>query len=144
MVDEDFTLEGGSCNGRMRPENDLPPVSSQTIPFRWNIILIIPLIFSSYQIAKMALAMEGDFKRITSFMGKDSIDVDKVKETIDSYNNLFIEEKGGNLEVRRKQYMKMVNDFYDLVTHFYEYGWGQSFHFAPRHRFESFEASVCA
>lgn len=90
----------------------------------------------------MALAMEGDFKRITSFMGKDSIDVDKVKETIDSYNNLFIEEKGGNLEVRRKQYMKMVNDFYDLVTHFYEYGWGQSFHFAPRHRFESFEASV--
>ena len=86
--------------------------------------------------------MEGDFKRITSFMGKDSIDIDKVKQTIDGYNNLFIEEKGGNLEARRENYMKMVNDFYDLVTHFYEYGWGQSLHFAPRHRFESFEASV--
>jgi sterol 24-C-methyltransferase len=36
----------------------------------------------------------------------------------------------------------MVNDYYDLVTDFYEYGWGQSFHFAPRHRGESFEASI--
>eukprot|EP01098_Paradermamoeba_levis_P004218 TRINITY_DN1822_c0_g1_i2.p1 TRINITY_DN1822_c0_g1~~TRINITY_DN1822_c0_g1_i2.p1 ORF type:complete len:336 (-),score=109.41 TRINITY_DN1822_c0_g1_i2:272-1279(-) len=36
----------------------------------------------------------------------------------------------------------MVNQFYDLVTVFYEWGWGQSFHFAPRHRGESFEASI--
>ena len=36
----------------------------------------------------------------------------------------------------------MVNDYYDLVTDFYEYGWGQSFHFAPRHKGESFEASL--
>jgi sterol 24-C-methyltransferase len=36
----------------------------------------------------------------------------------------------------------MVNDYYDLVTDFYEYGWGQSFHFAPRHRGESFAASI--
>eukprot|EP00300_Choanocystis_sp_HF-7_P042258 c9020_g1_i1.p1 GENE.c9020_g1_i1~~c9020_g1_i1.p1 ORF type:complete len:343 (-),score=17.04 c9020_g1_i1:12-905(-) len=36
----------------------------------------------------------------------------------------------------------MVNSFYDLVTDFYEYGWGQSFHFAPRHKFESFEQSL--
>ena len=26
-----------------------------------------------------------------------------------------------------------------LITDFYEYGWGQSFHFAPRNRGESFE-----
>lgn len=25
-----------------------------------------------------------------------------------------------------------VNKYYDLVTSFYEYGWGESFHFAPR------------
>ena len=27
---------------------------------------------------------------------------------------------------------QMVSRFYDVVTKFYEYGWGQSFHFAPR------------
>jgi len=26
-----------------------------------------------------------------------------------------------------------------LITDFYEYGWGQSFHFAPRNRGESFD-----
>jgi sterol 24-C-methyltransferase len=36
----------------------------------------------------------------------------------------------------------LVNDYFDLVTDFYEYGWGQSFHFAPRHVGESFEASL--
>jgi sterol 24-C-methyltransferase len=36
----------------------------------------------------------------------------------------------------------MVNNFYDLVTDFYEFGWGQSFHFAPRHRGESLAASL--
>ena len=32
--------------------------------------------------------------------------------------------------------------YYDLVTDFYEYGWGGSFHFAPRVPGESFEASL--
>lgn len=32
--------------------------------------------------------------------------------------------------------------FYNLVTDFYEYGWGQSFHFAPRQRGESLSASI--
>lgn len=32
--------------------------------------------------------------------------------------------------------------FYDLVTDFYEYGWGQSFHFAPRHEGEALAASL--
>jgi len=36
----------------------------------------------------------------------------------------------------------MVNNFYDLVTDFYEYGWGQCFHFAPRMKKESFEESI--
>jgi sterol 24-C-methyltransferase len=35
-----------------------------------------------------------------------------------------------------------VNDFYDRVTDFYEYGWGQSFHFAPMFRGEAFAASL--
>jgi sterol 24-C-methyltransferase len=36
----------------------------------------------------------------------------------------------------------MINDYYDLITDFYEYGWGQSFHFAPRKKGESFKHSL--
>ena len=36
----------------------------------------------------------------------------------------------------------MVSSFYDLVTDFYEYGWGQSFHFAPRFTHETFTESI--
>ena len=43
---------------------------------------------------------------------------------------------------RRSAMMRLVNQYYDLVTDFYEYGWGQSFHFAPRFRGESFRASI--
>ncbi|MEJ0019572.1 MAG: methyltransferase domain-containing protein [Acetobacteraceae bacterium] len=36
----------------------------------------------------------------------------------------------------------VVSGYYDLVTDFYEYGWGQSFHFAPRARGETFRESM--
>ena len=37
----------------------------------------------------------------------------------------------------------MITDiFYNLVTDFYEYGWGDSFHFAPRYKGESFRESI--
>jgi sterol 24-C-methyltransferase len=35
-----------------------------------------------------------------------------------------------------------VIDFYDKVTDFYEFGWGQAFHFAPMFRGETFAASI--
>ncbi len=35
-----------------------------------------------------------------------------------------------------------TNNFYDLITEFYERGWGTSFHFAARHKGESFEESI--
>lgn len=31
--------------------------------------------------------------------------------------------------------LQMVSRYYDVVTKFYEYGWGKSFHFAPRRFF---------
>ncbi|KAL7535650.1 hypothetical protein ACHAXR_006642 [Thalassiosira sp. AJA248-18] len=43
---------------------------------------------------------------------------------------------------RAAEYQMMVNSFYDLVTDFYEWGWGQSFHFAPRFIGETFEESI--
>ncbi len=48
----------------------------------------------------------------------------------------------GTVEERKASYARMVNSYYDLATDFYEYGWGQSFHFAQRYRGESFEASI--
>lgn len=36
----------------------------------------------------------------------------------------------------------MINHYYDLCTDFYEWGWGQSFHFANRYRGENFYSSI--
>ncbi|KAF4734143.1 Delta(24)-sterol C-methyltransferase, partial [Perkinsus olseni] len=35
-----------------------------------------------------------------------------------------------------------TDEYYKIATDFYEYGWGQSFHFAPRRRSETREASI--
>jgi len=37
---------------------------------------------------------------------------------------------------------KNANNFYDLVTKFYEYGWGTCFHFGTRYKGESFRESI--
>ena len=39
-------------------------------------------------------------------------------------------------------YMGLTRDYYDLVTSFYEYGWGDLFHFAPLYRDKSFIESI--
>lgn len=57
-----------------------------------------------------------------------------------SYRSFHDED--GNFQFRKQCYMEMVNQYFDLVTDFYEYGWGRSFHFAPRKRHESFEDSL--
>ncbi|KAK2982551.1 hypothetical protein RJ640_008174, partial [Escallonia rubra] len=49
---------------------------------------------------------------------------------------------GGELEERKANYTDMVNKYYDLVTSFYEYGWGESFHMAPRWKGESTRESI--
>ena len=66
----------------------------------------------------------------------------RVRETVDSYRRLHDESRGGDVDARRRDSAAMTTRYYDLVTDFYEYGWGASFHFAPRHRAESFQASL--
>lgn len=46
------------------------------------------------------------------------------------------------IQKRKAEYADMVNSFYDLVTDFYEWGWGQSFHFGPRFEGETFMESI--
>ena len=63
---------------------------------------------------------------------------DELKSAVDEYNAIY----DGGLESRKERYRALVNNYYDLATDFYEFGWGQSFHFAPRRRGESFQASL--
>lgn len=67
---------------------------------------------------------------------------EKTAHAAEKYRSFHDEENGGSFLVRKQRYREMVNQYYDLVTDFYEYGWGQSFHFAPRKRREPFEDSL--
>eukprot|EP00906_Rhabdomonas_costata_P033237 RCo046837 len=52
------------------------------------------------------------------------------------------DEKTGTVDKRASAIQTLTNHYYDIVTDFYEYGWGQCFHFATRHKGESFDASI--
>lgn len=87
------------------------------------------------------MSMDGKITRAIPILSPDTIERAKVQKVVTAYADNFREGKGG-VESRKKNYATMVNNFYDLVTTFYEFGWGQSFHFAPRKTWESFETSI--
>ena len=73
----------------------------------------------------------------------------EVNTHIDQYNAQFSKtsRKGDGshqamIAQRQKNYMNMVNHFYDVVTDFYEYGWGDCFHFGFRFAGEGFQESL--
>jgi len=84
--------------------------------------------------------MEGDNLRLASIVKPESLKADEVKNTVHEYMDNYSDEK--DVLARRSNYTTLVNQFYDIVTNFYEFGWGQSFHFAPRRAWESFECSI--
>jgi len=86
--------------------------------------------------------MDGSVLRVSALTKGEALGRDNVDSTHTEYRKLFDEDKGGSVEVRQEKYMTMVNSFYNLVTDIYEFGWGESFHFAPRHKWESFAASI--
>jgi len=57
------------------------------------------------------------------------------KSDIGSYTSRFNDD--GTLEERTT-----TDEYYDLATDFYEYGWGSSFHFAARYEGESLTESI--
>jgi sterol 24-C-methyltransferase len=63
-------------------------------------------------------------------------------ETLNEYKDLFDESAGGDAAARKAQYATVANNFYDLVTDFYQFGWCNSFHFAPRKKGEAFLDSI--
>lgn len=64
------------------------------------------------------------------------------ESTVQEYTGLHDDQGGSDVEQRKSQYTKLVNQYYDLATDFYEFGWGQHFHFAPRHQHEKFLDSL--
>ena len=67
----------------------------------------------------------------------------KVKENVLSYCDHFAQsgehEEDFDYESRNEKTADIVQAFYTLVTDFYEYGYGPSFHFAPIPDGKSFE-----
>ncbi|XP_066383594.1 cycloartenol-C-24-methyltransferase 1-like isoform X2 [Miscanthus floridulus] len=70
-----------------------------------------------------------------------SIDKDQVKSAVDQYLK-YHDLHGGEQESRKSNYTDLVNKYYDLVTGFYEYGWGDSFHFAGRYPGETIREGI--
>jgi sterol 24-C-methyltransferase len=72
------------------------------------------------------------------------------ESSINDYEGMFsgAREKTGaitsaeSVDERKERYADMINHFYNLVTDFYEWGWGQSFHFGPRFKNETFVESI--
>ena len=65
-----------------------------------------------------------------------------VAQSTREYEDRFTTHTGGASEGQGKDFREINDLYYDLVTDFFEYGWGRSFHFAPRLPGESFKASL--
>ncbi len=78
-----------------------------------------------------------DAKVVKRSRSLGNLDQDVVKSVVDDYTGLH----DADIERKRANYQDLVNNYYDLATDFYEWGWGKNFHFAPRRRGESFKAS---
>jgi len=63
-----------------------------------------------------------------------------VQKEVSSYNDLFQGPEA--VDKRKDQYKTLVTNYYSISTDFYEYGWGQSFHFANRFRGETLAESI--
>ena len=73
---------------------------------------------------------------------KEKQQTDGVAPAVNEYERGFYHAKDGDLETKQNDFRKLADLYYDLVTDFYEFGWGRSFHFAPRVPGETFKASL--
>jgi len=84
--------------------------------------------------------MDGDISRVTGLLRVEKQDGRvEMKNQINEYTDLF---DASGADARKTKYTDVVNKYYDLATDFYEFGWGTSFHFAPRHKWESHPSSI--
>lgn len=72
----------------------------------------------------------------------DGVDRKTVASTVERLERHYDPKTGAGAVARKASYKDLADNYYDLATDFYEYGWGRSFHFAPRAPQESFHASI--
>ncbi|KAH8611851.1 Mycolic acid cyclopropane synthetase ubiE COQ5 methyltransferase family Methyltransferase domain [Trypanosoma vivax] len=77
---------------------------------------------------------------IARHRGRDEQNND-VGAVADRFCQRYVKESASENE-RKKEATALVNEYFDIVTDFYEYGWGQSFHFATSYLGESFYESL--
>lgn len=65
-----------------------------------------------------------------------------VKEQAEMYTHLHRTGDSSAEDERKGMYQQMVDAYYSLSTDFYEFGWGESFHFAHRYPHETREESI--
>ncbi len=73
---------------------------------------------------------------------KDTDKASRVDSAVSEYEEQFRNAERGESDDEQSDHKTINNLYYDLVTDFFEYGWGKSFHFAPRVPGESFKASL--
>ncbi|KAJ2161940.1 Delta(24)-sterol C-methyltransferase [Coemansia sp. RSA 552] len=63
--------------------------------------------------------------------------------SVNTYQQFWTGESENNNEANRtSMYKTLTNTYYNLATDFYEYGWGESFHFARRSINETLRESI--
>ena len=75
---------------------------------------------------------------LTTFSSQEKKRNIQVNDWIDKYNDLHETD----LESRNESYTTLVNAYYELATLFYEWGWGQCFHFAYQLPGETFKQAI--
>lgn len=71
--------------------------------------------------------------------GKDGLSREDVRRTAEAYVAHFDRAEGDSVADR---YATITSQYYDLVTDFYEFGWGKAFHFAARRDGERFSDAL--
>ena len=66
-------------------------------------------------------------------------EIDQVEEKAEQYSGYFQKNDRESTEKRVDDSREVATKFYNLVTDFYEYGYGESFHFCPLFRGRPFE-----
>ena len=73
---------------------------------------------------------------------REKLSASGVSSAIREYERRFKTHKRGGAEAKESEHRQVNNLYYDLVTDFFEYDWGRSFHFAPHVPGESFRDSL--
>lgn len=96
----------------------------------------------AYEKHTTAVAPVDGFKMNTEKTANSGKRTDSISDVMQAYRESFDDATGADADTRKRNYQALVNSFYDMVTDFYRYGWGDSFHFAPRRNGEKFKESL--